>query len=276
MTDDNPGQMARLAARQELKSRNIESLDEIDVETIALFHRLFVVEGELEGAEGRSVTHAGAGIIRIRADIKQVERRRFIIAHELGHCILHKTGSVKPCTEGDLFRYEAGNREAEANWFASELLMPGRLLAPHCDVPQPSFAAIKRVAAACRTTLTATSIRFAQLTSERCCVVWSEGGKVKWAVRSPDSPAWVERERALSPLSHASDIFRGKPVPTGFQRVPQNAWFDQRVLGGCDVLEETLSFPRLRAALTMLWLPQAPDEDDRESDDDDDDPRWRR
>lgn len=276
MNDENPGQIARLAARRELKSLNIEALDEIDVEAIASFHRLFVVEGELQGAEGRSVTHAGAGIIRIRGNIHQIERRRFIIAHELGHCILHKTGSVRPCSEGDLFRYEEGNREAEANWFASELLMPGRLLAAHCDAPQPNFAAVKRVAALCRTTLTATSIRFVQLTAERCCVVWSERGKVKWAVRSPDFPTWVERGRALSSLSHAADVFAGKSVPVGFQRVPQTAWLDQRVLGGCDVLEETLAFSRLGASLTMLWLPQGDNEEDRDSDDNDDDARWRR
>lgn len=273
---DDPGQMARLAARRVLKSLNIETLDEIDVDEIALFHRLFVIEGDVQGAEGRSVTHEGAGIIRIRADITQAERRRFIIAHELGHCILHKTGSVKACSERDLFSYEEGNHEAEANWFASELLMPGRLFAAHCDAPQPNFTAVKRIAALCHTTLTATSIRFAQMTAERCCVVWSEKGKVKWAIRSPDFPTWVERDRTLSPFSHAADVFAGKSVPIGFQRVPQTAWLDRRVLGGCDVFEETLAFARLGAALTMLWLPQGQDDDDRDADDNDHDARWRR
>lgn len=273
---DDPGQLARAAARRELQSLHIEAIDEIDVEDIAAFHRLFVVEGELDGAEGRSVTHAGAGIIRIRTRIAQIERRRFIIAHEIGHCILHKTGSVKPCSEGDLFRYEEGSREAEANWFASELLMPGLLFGPHCDTPAPSFAAVKGVARVFRTTLTATSIRFAQLTSERCAVVWSEAGKVKWAVRSPDFPGWVERGRVLSHHSHAADVFANKPVPKGFQPVPQNAWLDRRVLNGRDLMEETLPFGNLGAALSMLWLPSERDEEDRADDDDDDDPRWRR
>lgn len=71
---------------------------------------LDIVEGGLDGAEGRSVTGAGAGIIRIRRGITQLERRRFVIAHEIGHCILHKTGSVRPCSEGDLFQYEEGIR----------------------------------------------------------------------------------------------------------------------------------------------------------------------
>lgn len=276
MSVDNPGQVARAAARRELAALRIETIDEILVEEIAALHRLFVLEGDLQGAEGRSVTHAGAGIIRIRADIREVERRRFIVAHELGHCILHKTGSVTACAERDLFRYEDGNREAEANWFASELLMPARLFGRHCDVPEPNFAALKSIASLCRTTLTATSIRFVQLTPERCALAWSEAGKVKWCVRSPDFPGWVERQRVLGRFSHAADVFAGKPVPEGFQPVPQAAWLDRRVLDGRDLMEETLSFGRLGAALSMLWLPQEPDEDDRADDDNDDDVRWRR
>jgi hypothetical protein len=276
MSNDDPGQIPRAAARRELQARRIEAVDEIDVEAIANYHQLFVLEGGLDGAEGRSVTGAGAGIIRIRSDIDQIERRRFVIAHEIGHCILHKTGSVRPCSERDLFRYQEGNREAEANWFAAELLMPGRLFAPHCDVPKPSFDAVKRIAGVFRTTLTATAIRFVQLSSERCALVWSEAGWVKWAVRSPDFPAWVERDRQLSGNSHASDVFKNKSLPIGFHLVPQNAWLDQRVLGGRDLMEETLAFTRLGAALSMLWLPTEHDEDDRADDEDDDDPRWRR
>lgn len=276
MSGDAPGQIARAAARRELQLRRIEAVDEIDVEAIANYHQIFVVEGGLDGAEGRSVTGAGAGIIRIRDDIKQVERRRFVIAHEIGHCILHKTGSVRPCSEGDLYRYEEGNREAEANWFAAELLMPGRLFGPHCNVPKPGFDAVKKIARVFQTTLTATAIRFVQLSAERCALAWSESGRVKWVVHSPDFPRWVEREHPLNSYSHAADVFKKKRFPIGFQPVPQSAWLDQRVLGGRDVMEETLAFTGLGAALSMLWFPTEHDEDDRRDDDDDDDPRWRR
>ncbi|MBV8758834.1 MAG: ImmA/IrrE family metallo-endopeptidase [Deltaproteobacteria bacterium] len=276
MSGEDPGQLARAAARRELLERRIEAIDEIDVERIANFHRLFVVEGDLHGAEGRSVTGEGAGIIRIRNDIERIERRRFIIAHEIGHCILHKSGSVKPCSQGDLFRYEEGNREAEANWFASELLMPAVLFRPHCDVAEPSFAAVKAVARVFRTTLTATCIRFVQLSAERCALVWSESGRVKWCVRSADFPGWIERGRVLSGNSHAADVFSGRGLPIGFKPVPQMAWLDRHVLGGRSLMEETLAFDTLGAALSILWFPVERDEDDRADDDNDDDPRWRR
>jgi len=154
--------------------------------------------------------------------------------------------------------------------------MPGSLFAPHCDVPKPSFDGVKQIASVFHTTLTATAIRFLQLSSERCALVWSEAGRVKWAVRSPDFPAWVESDRQLSGNSHAADVFKNRSLPSGFQPVPQNAWLDRRVLGGRDLMEETLAFNRLGAALSMLWLPTEHDQDDRSHDEDDDDPRWRR
>jgi Zn-dependent peptidase ImmA (M78 family) len=274
MSNDNPGQLARAAARRELEELHIESLDEIDVEAIAAYRRLFIVEGDLHGAEGRSVTHGGSGIIRIRADITQAGRRRFIVAHEIGHCVIHKAGSVTTCSEGDLFRYEEGNREAEANWFAAELLMPGKLFRPLCNVPRPTFDAIGEIARKCGTTLTAAMIRFVHLGPERCAFVWSEDNKVKWSVQSPDFPEWIARGRVLSGLSHAADVFRGRAIPLGLQPVPQHAWLDKRVLGGRDVMEETIAFRKLGAALTLLWFPMEADEDER--DDDDDDVRWRR
>lgn len=276
MSVDTPGQLARAAARRELQALRIEAIDEIDVEAIAAYRKLFIVEGDLHGAEGRSVTHAGAGIIRIRNDITQMARRRFIVAHEIGHCVLHKTGSVTPCSEGDLFRYDEGNREAEANWFSAELLMPAKFFRPLCDVPQPTFDAIEEIATKFGTTLTAASIRFVQLGPERCALAWSERGTVKWSVRSADFPGWVERGRSLSGQSHASDFFRGKMVPKGAQPVPQSAWLEKIVAGGRDLMEETLEFKRLGATLTLLWLPIVGGEDDDDEDDDDNDHRWRR
>jgi hypothetical protein len=259
---NDAGQFARAAARRVLQGLRIESVDEIDIEAIAAFHHLHVVTGNLAGAEGRSVTHGGAGIIRIRGDITQSERRRFIVAHELGHCLLHKGGSVSLCTEGDLFRYEEGNLEAEANWFAAELLMPGNLFRPSCNVPRPTFEAIKQIARRFITTLTATAIRFVQLGPERCALVWSENNRVKWAVRS----VFIERDRELSTYSLASNVFRGKALPGEAQPVPQKAWLDVRVVGGRDLFEETLSFSRLGAALSLLWFPIAEDEEDDDRD----------
>lgn len=272
MIGDDPGQLARAAARRELDLLKIEALDEISIEDIAARRDLFVTDGELDGADGRTVPHDGAGVIRVRRNITQPARRRFVIAHELGHWVLEGPGRISSCSSRDLLEYGEGNVEAAANYFAAELLMPGKLVRPLCNVP-PGFSAIKEVARRCNTTVTASAVRFVQLSPEACALVWSENSKVKWVTRSADFEGWIDRGRTLSGLSHAGDVFGGKSISEDPQPVPQHAWVAQRVHGGRDLWEETLDFSTFGATLTLLWF-QASDDDG--SDDDDDDPRWRR
>ncbi len=84
-----------------------------------------------------------------REAARSPERKRFTIAHEIGHWILHaKRGEVpafqKACAPGDI--KEGGvstNPEREANDFANELVMPEELisrLAPECGFNLPLLA----------------------------------------------------------------------------------------------------------------------------------------
>jgi hypothetical protein len=141
-----------------------------------------------------------------------------------------------------------------------------------CNVPL-SFASIEEIARKCVTTLTATSIRFVQLTAERCAVVWCEQDRVKWVVRSADFPGWIDRDRELTNFTHAYDAFHGRSPPEEPESVPQSAWLERRVPGG-DLVEQTKAFSRLGATLSLIWFPAADDDDGR--DEDDDDIRWRR
>lgn len=249
------GQLARARARQVLKSLCIEDPDEIDIVAIAAHHDLFVRIGGIEGAEGRLVSSKDRGVIRIRADINQPARRRYIIAHELGHFILHaRDATLSACTERALNNYGSDDVEGEANWFAAELLMPAAMFSPHCDVKQPSMAVVRALAEQFQTTVTASTIRFVDLCPEPCAVVWCEGAVVKWAICSREMHGWAPRGHRLSSYAHAYDAFRGRRLPTGPQLVPADAWLTQ---AGGDIYEESLWFPSLSATLTLLWQPVA-------------------
>jgi hypothetical protein len=76
-----------------------------------------------------------------REAVRSPERRRFTIAHEVGHWVLHAGRGADPgfqraCTPDDLEQEShPADREREANDFANELLMPNELisaLAPDC------------------------------------------------------------------------------------------------------------------------------------------------
>lgn len=68
-------------------------------------------------------------------------RKRFTIAHELGHLMLHPTGTEFRDTAGQVFDY----KEREANRFASELLMPSWLLQPLVDASNGNIPSLSRI-----------------------------------------------------------------------------------------------------------------------------------
>lgn len=80
-------------------------------------------ESEIQG-DGYSILNDKR--IVINSDNPYIPRKRFTIAHELGHCIIPWHDDVTMCQIDDY--YTAKNRldiqEKEANVFASELLMP--------------------------------------------------------------------------------------------------------------------------------------------------------
>jgi len=249
------GQRGRHKAVELLRRLHIQSIEELDVEAIALHHGLRVRYGGLAGAQGRLTSRGGRGFIRVADRITQVPRRRYVISHELGHHLIHAPNAeVSLCTDGDLLRYDAsaGNPEEEANWFAAELLMPKTLFEPRCDVRQPSLEHLRSLAEAFGTTLTATAIRFVDLAPEACAVVWSEAGAIKWAIRGRDFWPWIEFGQRLGSYTHAADAFQGKALPVGPQLVPSRAWTDHQ---GGDLYEDSQWFSSVRAALTLLWMP---------------------
>jgi hypothetical protein len=112
---------ARNIARRLLKDAKSEtipvSLWKI-IEYLKPQHELAVMRYPLEAVDGILVVHEGLPTIGFNPSAAWV-RRRFTIAHEIGHLLLGHT-----CTDPDI----DSNPEAEANQFAAELLMPLALL----------------------------------------------------------------------------------------------------------------------------------------------------
>lgn len=251
---ERAAERGRLKARGIVHRLKIRAADEIDVEAIAAYHRLFVERGGLTGADGRLVSNGKRGTIRIGDAIHDERRERFIIAHELGHHVIHAPkNEVSICTEGDLLRYEAGTGEPEANFFASELLMPTTLFRPLCDVDAPSFEIVRALSDQFRTTLTAAAIQFVELCPEACALVWSEAGTIKWFVRSSEFRHWIVPRSRLGVGTLAHGVFAGGRERERREEVLLDAWVEDGV--DADVVEHTIALFGNRAALTLLWLP---------------------
>jgi Zn-dependent peptidase ImmA (M78 family) len=58
---------------------------ELPIETIIKSKNILIKEEEIDGADGRILMKENSGIITVNSNISFYPRKRFILAHELGH-----------------------------------------------------------------------------------------------------------------------------------------------------------------------------------------------
>lgn len=209
-------------------------------------------EGALLRVEG-----VPRGYIVLSTNVREHARRLFTLAHELGHYLLPTQQELlQPCKKADIESWsdEAGPRpEVEANRFAAEILMPRSVLERYVK-ESPRLEHIEQLAQACGTSLTASAYRLVELSSFRVAVVWSEGGRARWYKASSEFERWV-RKGELSSESFAFDAFRGKTIPTTFERVPASAWlFEKGLRSDAEIMEQSVLLPNYHAVLTLLMI----------------------
>jgi hypothetical protein len=253
----------RQSANELLRQLWVESPDEIDL--IALAHKageLRIQEGGLENAEGRIVAPGKTGgTIRVKAGLNP-GRRRFTIAHEIGHYILHPREGLDHEDNAKNFTiWTDGAEEAEANLFAAELLMPEFLFRPRSWKEVPSLALIDNLAKEFSTSTLATAFQFTTHTIEQVALVVSVGGKIKWARRSKDFWPFVATG-ALHPHSAAGEIISGKSGDTHkMVKTPAYAWLPRFANSDKDISEDSRYLEWYDCVVTLLWLDEDFDDD---------------
>lgn len=148
------------------------------------------METNTKGYEGILLKDNGNARIIISNNITNKGRKNFTLAHELGHYSIptHTKGSFE-CI-ADFFNPFLRNPsdEVEANQFASELLLPEKLLKPILHTYKPDFESINELAEDCGTSLTATAIKFASLSDDCCILIATSDNRIKWFQKSPSFP----------------------------------------------------------------------------------------
>lgn len=216
-----------------------------------------------DGFDGAALrTPKGSGIL-INNAICYQSRKRFTIAHELGHLRLawHNEFEYR-CASTDIESFHPNRRhEREADEFAAEFLLPEAVIEPVFRKHPFSFDLIKTLADEYETSLTATALRGVAYTLDRCAVVYSVGKRICWGKPSR-SFHYSVRVGALHENTYAADFFSGRDVPTEPVQVNPYAWLsDSRIPHDLVLFEHSIPFPRIGAVLTVLcWEPQEEDE----------------
>jgi hypothetical protein len=263
----------RFAAERVLDELGIVVPEDLQLLDLIAYQRRAVVRySPLLGAEARMAVLGRNAVITVSTSIQNPQRRRFSVAHELGHLELHRwQHNVFVCTSKDINdtspQRVSANLEQEANEFAAELLLPERFFAHLCNREAPSLDRIAQLAGAFSVSLTATALRYLRFCSEPCAVVFSQDGYIRWFQRSTefeDAGLFIEGKCRPEPSTIAAMLFSGRSMQRTQKRVRASAWFSPgRYREDATILEQSWGMPNYNAVITLIWI----DEDLEEEDD---------
>jgi Zn-dependent peptidase ImmA (M78 family) len=229
-----------------------------DLEDIAARLGLQIVEVSSKSFEGALLRSARtlSGRILLHRDIRENGRRRFTIAHELGHFLLHSDRRI-PCSprviEG--WKEDQPKPEREADSFASELLLPTADVIERVNHRWPSIEVIVDLADHFGSSLMATARKFCDVAPQPCAVVWTSERRIRWFHGSQSFRNFIEVGEEVDPASVAHRAYVGKVLPKEMEEVPAEAWISSYWLkDGAMVSEEAVSMPFYQGCLSLIWI----------------------
>lgn len=119
--------------------------------------------------------------------LKSPGRVRFTQAHELGHYLVHRLVQEEfQCSQADMVHWgpEQKSIEAEADDFASNLLMPMKQFRAATGSAAVDFDVLSTASAMFGVSLTAVALRWIRSTPESALLILSRDGFIDWAVSS--------------------------------------------------------------------------------------------
>ncbi len=199
-------QKASLRAEEFLAELEIDDYRGIDPKLFAECIDLKVAIRPLPGFDGCLLRFGDFGTIMCNSESHHPVRRRFTIAHELGHWFLHPDQSQDfLLTEENVARHKASPMEAEANAFAGSLLMPRKWFGQHVRGADPLIAPILKAADTFDVSVMAATKRFLDLTLVPSMAVFSDGEVVKWVWQSRGSDIFLKVGTEITEDSTAYD-----------------------------------------------------------------------
>ncbi len=214
----------------ELLARSfVDHPDDIDLDVIAFQEGLQIKDKPLVGCEANLVGFGDKGIITVAPGVP-VERRRFSIAHEIGHWEQHRGRSFSCRVEERALDKAARSTEREADDYASLLLMPANLFkeAIASKKGDVSLALINELGSIFRTSFPAAAIRYVELSGEPVVLVFNGTDERKrwWSSRSKRVPEHHWLVPKLDPDTFAHDLYSTAPGTKRQGKMPAELWFD--------------------------------------------------
>jgi len=260
---------AYIQAQGLMDSCGLDEITDLEMNLFVSGLDAMLIEEALPNCDGKIIFGNTKAVIKVNSNIQFEQRKRFVIAHEIGHLIMHRNMQLPDDTFSN-FNIIAGmenvlkngKQELEANEFACELLMPEKLFLKEAIGKKFSPLLIKQLSERFKTSLTATVFRYLQFNQlHPICLVFIENGKVKYWKKSDDLKIWFGDYTRLAP---PSDSVAAEYIEKDYdflykleekaQLISKSTWFN---LGDydedSDFYEYSIPTRRYKTILSIIW-----------------------
>lgn len=251
---------ATLRARELLFALGIDEPAQMSLEDLIIYHNGIVREVQLSNCDGRMVMKSGKSIVSLNSDIEYPQKKRFVLAHELGHILLH---GDKEATFSDdystLEAYKHGIQETEANDFATELLMPAGLFQKACSKQKFGSQLIRNLSDKFNTSLTSIIYRYVDLGPHPICIFYSKDRKIQYWKKSKQFRYWIpDRNKLNVPGDSVAEEFYSKgriyTKKDSDQIITKSTWFELREYDtDTPMFEFCVITTRYNTVLSVIW-----------------------
>lgn len=252
-----------VAARNLFDECGIVDPLQLPIEEVLRSKNIIIKEEPIDGAEGRILMNKNSGIITIDSHIDIPSKKRFILAHELGHFELHRgqqTGfNDTDETLNHWYKQNLIEEEIEANAFAAEYLMPTDLFIYECLGRIFNHKVIENLASRFQVSKTAAILKFAEHGNHPVFVVCCQNNKMKWFKKSHDFYHYSLFESNLPPPSGtvAQEVFEkgmGYFGDEKTQPIWKSDWFKMKgTESDSEFFEYCLFVPSYNYMLSVIW-----------------------
>jgi len=224
---------------------------DIDIEVIAEHCGATVTYEPLSGCEARILGLGNRAIITVNSGSNE-PRRRFSAGHELAHW-MHDRGKLAAACSATTIRDSWGSdREARANQYASDLLLPKSMFVPRVKERDITFVTVDALRDDFNVSMTATAIRLVRCGHWPSMLVCCGPGGREWFVASSEVERRLWPRKAPGENTGAFDLLRGAVAPDRPQDVDADEWIDSEDADEYVVREHSRKINDGRV-LTLLW-----------------------
>jgi Zn-dependent peptidase ImmA (M78 family) len=249
-----------IAAQRLLDEFGLENLKDFSVEDLIYARDILLEEKKISNSDGRIVFGNTKTKISINSEIKYIGRRRFTLAHELGHFELHhnKNTHLEDNTL-TLDYFKNGGQEYEANQFATELLMPKKEFIVFTTKKVFSPNLLRDIADYFQTSITSVAFRYLELGQHPIFLFYCKDGKVIYWKNTENYYRKVKDITQLSvpENSVAMEFFNDGTIYSkneSAQEIVKSTWFETKQYDSDDeYFEYAIVTKNYNTVLSIVW-----------------------